>query len=240
MNAWLPSFRSDARHHLICFPYAGGGANIFRLWRTQFPADIEVCPVRLPGRETRFREKPFEQLDLLVAAMLPDFQQIPGPFSFYGHSMGAWIAYALCRALYLKGAPLPQNLFVAARRAPHLPDRAQPLHALPEAALIAQLQARYGAIPAAVLAEPELLRMFLPMLRADFSLIETWQAPPPLPLPLALWALHGKADPGVMEAEMQAWSGYSAGRFSFQAFEGEHFFLNGPNPALMQFLKTKL
>src|SRR5205807_1716438 len=99
---WLPSLGKHPQGclRLFCFPYAGGGASLFRSWSERLPPEIEVCPVQLPGRETRISEQPFSQLgallDPLMHILLPHLDR---PYALFGHSMGALISFELARML---------------------------------------------------------------------------------------------------------------------------------------------
>src|SRR5438552_7109196 len=120
-DSWLACLkpRPHAAVRLFCFPYAGGGASAFRCWPDALPASIEVCPVQLPGRETRFREPPYTRLAPLAEALghaLRPF--LDRPFAFFGHSMGALVAFELTRWLRRAGGPQPAHLFVSACAAP--------------------------------------------------------------------------------------------------------------------------
>src|SRR4051812_38568638 len=101
-DPWLPFTRPNpaARLRLFCFPFAGGGASAFRLWSQGLPLTVDVCPVQPPGRETRFREPAYTRLPPLVTALAdalrPHFDR---PFAFFGHSMGAIVAFELAREL---------------------------------------------------------------------------------------------------------------------------------------------
>src|SRR5919197_5894001 len=113
---WLISYRLSprARARLFCFPYAGGAAHIFRQWPQRLPEGVEVCAVQPPGRGGRLRERPFTSLGELVAAAAPalrPFMELP--FAFYGHSMGATVAYELARRLEEEGRAGPLHLFVS-------------------------------------------------------------------------------------------------------------------------------
>lgn len=125
--------RLQARLRLFCFPYAGGGALIFRTWADGLPAEVEVCPVQLPGRGTRLMEPLFTQLlpliQALSQALLPLLDK---PFAFFGHSLGALVSFELARQLRRQYGVQPVRLFVSAGRAPQLPHRGLPVHALPE------------------------------------------------------------------------------------------------------------
>src|SRR5262245_59846619 len=81
-----------ARLRLFCFPNAGGGASVFRGWQEALPF-AQVCPVQLPGRETRLGEAPFTRPEPLVQALAEGLRPaLAGPFAFLGHSMGAMLA----------------------------------------------------------------------------------------------------------------------------------------------------
>ncbi|MDE3090694.1 MAG: thioesterase, partial [Chloroflexota bacterium] len=208
-NSWLriSSPQPDARLRLFCFPYAGGGAMIYRAWHQHLPANIEVCAVQLPGREDRIRERPFTNLVELVQALLPHLlPYLDKPFAFFGHSMGALIGYELAQQLAQQPGQVPRCLFVSGRRAPFLPERARLLHTLPtDEILLAELQRRYNNIPAPIFEDAELRALFAPLLRADAALAETYQCPASTSLPCPIVALGGDSDPLVSLAELQGW-----------------------------------
>jgi medium-chain acyl-[acyl-carrier-protein] hydrolase len=211
---------------LFCFPYAGGGASLFRFLVERAPKDIEICPVQLPGREGRFIESPFASLDLLLfplyQAILPYLEE---PYAFFGHSMGALISFELTRLICQKRqVPEPVHLFVSGHRAPHLPDPRPPLHQLPDPELIDALRDLNGT-PEDVLKQSELLQLLLPLLRADFALCETYtyRSGPPLSCPIS--ALSGLQDEGVSRESVLAWREHTKNSFKAHFFAGDHFFL---------------
>ena len=72
LRLWFPWLRedlTDVRLWLICFNYAGGGTWIFGRWQQAFPREIQVLPAMLPGRESRFSEKPYESLESLSSVL---------------------------------------------------------------------------------------------------------------------------------------------------------------------------
>ncbi len=242
-NAWLRPVDPHSRLRLLCLPWAGGGANEFRAWPAHLPPGVQVCPLLLPGRESRFREPPIRRMDALVDELVAALEAVPAPFALYGHSMGAGIALALVQELHAQGLPLPTRLIVSGRAAPGA-SIGRALHRLPEDEFLQEIQTRYGGIPEQLLQERELLRLFLPTLRADLELLETWAPPPPLPLPIPIHASSGDADPVVGAAGLAAWGRYSGVGLSVRQFPGGHFFLKRadrtPDPGFLAYLREIL
>jgi medium-chain acyl-[acyl-carrier-protein] hydrolase len=216
-----------ARRRLFCFPYAGGGASAYRGWAAALPADLEVCPVQLPARESRLREAAFERPAPLVAALAEALQShLDLPFAFFGHSMGAMIAFELTRELRRRGGPQPLHIFVSARRAPQVPAREEAIHDLPEPEFLAKLRELNGT-PEEVLQHAELMRLLMPVLRADFAVNETYVYRLEAPLDAGISAFGGLGDVEVTREDLALWSEHTRGPFRLRMLPGDHFFLHG-------------
>lgn len=235
-QGWIrpPKPNPAARLRLFCFPYAGAGASIFRTWPQMLPAEIEVCPVQLPGREGRIREPAYTQLAALTPVLLAAIRPyLDRPFALFGHSMGALIGYELAHALRQQEGLEPMHLVVSGRHAPHLSSRQSPVHSLDDVQFLDTLQQRYEGIPAAVFHDPELRSLFTPLLRADFTLVETYlpTSRPRLSCPMS--AFGGLTDPMTTQEDMAAWRQHTEGAFTQQMFAGDHFYLQqAPAPLL--------
>lgn len=234
--------RQNPRLRLFCFPYAGGGAMIYRTWSDQLPSSVEVCPVALPGRERRMREAGFTRMaplvDALVEALDPYLDDLP--FAFFGHSMGSAIAYELCHRLRLDGRPQPKMLIASGRRAPHLTGDDKADYLLPDDAFIERLREMQGT-PEEVLANRELMDLMVPLLKADFELIDTHGPTDFARLDLPIVACGGLQDGEVSRRELEAWGELTAGEFTLRLFEGGHFFLQeATKPRLMATLTHHL
>ena len=232
--------RPQARLRLFCFPYAGGGALIFRTWSDGLPADVEVCPIQLPGRGTRLMEPLFTQLSPLIQALAQAlFPLLDKPFAFFGHSLGALVSFELARQLRRQYGVQPVRLFVSASRAPQLPHRGLPVHTLPEGDFLAELH-RLNGTPRAVLEHEELMQIALPVLRADFAVYETYvySTEPPLNCPISTFG--GLRDRTVSQSDLEAWREQTSVSSSLQMFPGDHFFLNTTQPLLLRVLSQEL
>ncbi len=218
---------SQARFRLFCFHYAGGAASVFRGWQQALPAEIDVCPVQLPGRESRLREVRYQRLGPLLDELSGALEALfDPPFAFFGHSMGSIIAFELALRLRKEGKEGPFKLLLSGRRAPHRPEAAPPLHALPEEEFKDELR-RLNGTPEAVLSHPELMELLTPVLRADFAVCETYEHEPTEPLDCPLTVLGGLEDAEVSSEDLESWRRYSRGDFQRRMFPGDHFYLNG-------------
>lgn len=223
--------RPRPRLRLFCFPFAGGGAMVYRTWSDALAAEIEVCPLALPGRERRLREKGFTQMEPLIDAlaehMTPYLDDLP--YAFFGHSMGASIAYELSHRLLSDGKDGPRRLFVSGRRATHLPGEDKADYLLPDAEFIERLREMEGT-PEAVLANQELMSLMIPLLRADFELIDTHGPTSFGPLQCPITVFGGDEDDEVEPPQLAAWQELTEGDFDLQMLPGGHFFIQEGGP----------
>jgi len=224
---------------LFCLPCAGASATMYLRWRRLLPAWIRVLPLELPGRGSRLGEPFVEDFQALVKLLCEEiYLRAPGRWAIFGHSMGALLAFGIAARLQSLQATLPEMLFVSASPAPSRRDPDRYPDSGDDAALIADLR-RQGGTPQAVFDSPEMLRMTLDTLGADYRVCESfhhWRGPR-LPIPIQVFA--GRDDliePGGMEA----WRSETDGDFSLQWFDGGHFFIRQREPQLLRALEHSL
>ncbi|WP_298371480.1 alpha/beta fold hydrolase [Azospirillum sp.] len=237
-NPWLQGFRpvSQPRRTLVCFPYAGAGAALYRDWHLHAAPDDEIVAVRLPGRESRIGEPCLTDVAAAVPAILDALaSRMDRPLVLFGHSLGAALAYATSRALIARGHP-PRLLAVSGRRAPDQPLRRAPTASLSEAEFRNRLHA-LGGTPPEVLACAELMDLMLPLLRADFAMSDGFSDPSPAPLPIPLIAFAGTEDPEISVADVAGWERAAGAGFTLRPLPGDHFFLT---PHRREIVKTIL
>lgn len=224
---------------MICFPFAGGGAQSYSGWSTLMPEGIEVVAVKLPGREARMRETPVRDARSLVDEMLGEVQDyLDIPFVLYGHSLGALLAYEFARRLR-DTSLAPECLVVSARVPPHRRPPRESIHALPQDQFVEALR-RMDGTPAEVLQDAGLMALVSPMLRADLAMNDEYvHADEPL-LDCNIVAFGGLDDPDAGRGAMQAWGELTHGDFSMRMVPGGHFFIRSAPALFLRLLSIEI
>jgi surfactin synthase thioesterase subunit len=241
-NDWITTLNPHphARCRLFCLPHAGGGAALFRTWPNGLPADVEVCPIHLPGREVRFAEPRFTSIVKLVQTLAPVIlPHLQKPFAVFGHSMGGLIGFELIRELRRLDAPTPLQLLIAARQAPQLVETSSPLRGLPDNEFFGALQQRYGGIPYEALNNQEIRDVFMPLLRADIEMVETYRCHPEEPLDCPISVFGGRLD-RIAHPDLLAWQQQTREPVFVQMFEGSHFFMQTAQACLLEVIGRQL
>jgi len=241
---WLPRVtpKADSKLRLFCFPYAGGTSHIYRGWDSLLAPTIEVCAVELPGRAGRMKEPPGKNIPLLIQSMaaelLPYFDK---PFAFYGHSMGALISYELARELRRSYQLQPVHMFVAACFPPQsLRRREHVIYDLPESLFIQEVR-HYNGVPKEVLEySDELMRLMLPLLRADFEACQTYEYIDEPPLACPLTVAGGLQDRKLSRSDLEGWREQTTSTCTVQMLSGDHLFVNTAQIWVLRMLSQTL
>ena len=240
VTPWIPgrSVTSTAPFRLFCFPYAGIGVSAYRSWGLSLGSDVEICPVQLPGRESRQHETPLTSIDTMVDEVADGLRPYMNvPFALFGHSMGGLLAFELARRL--KGNANIRRLFVSARRAPHLTEPLPAIASLSSPDFVAIVQQRYGGIPPAVLACEDLLELLLPRLRADFQALETYEFRSADPLSCGISVFGGRQDT-VSDSDLRAWGTHTAGGIRVRMVDAGHLYLESRRDVLLKAIADDL
>lgn len=227
----VPRRLSAPRFRLLCFAHAGAGASVFFPWAAALaPEGIEVRAVQYPGRETRWGERLITSVAAMAAEMAerwPEMADSDGvPCACYGHSMGALVAYeTTVRLERMMVSSSPRHLVLGARNAPSTPRSRPPIHQLADDDFLAAVADRYGNLPAALLEEPEMRELIVPVLKADFQLVDEYRwAPEAGPVVVPLTILHGSEDPWTTRDGLAAWARHTTMTYRKREIPGGHFF----------------
>ncbi len=221
--------RPDAQARVLCVPYAGGSAQVYHMLARSMPESVELGAVQLPGRWDRRREPLLTRVSDASRNLAGEIARLsPKSYVMFGYSLGGLIAFEAARIL-ARDPKLqqPRALIVAAAEAPAgKPSRPQ-LHALPDDEFIKKQMDRYpGGISPAVLAEPDLMEMLLPIIKADMQMFETYRYEPDTPLACPIYAMAGEQDRLCTPSAMAGWEKETSGPFFTETVAGNHFFIN--------------
>jgi surfactin synthase thioesterase subunit len=224
-----------ARVRLLCLPYAGASATMYLRWRRSLPSWVQVVPVELPGRGSRLGEPFVESFAALVARLCDEqaaaIDATAGSFMLFGHSMGGLLAWGIAQRLRERGLPAPAALFVSGCPAPSQRDPLRFANKDTDAQLIADLR-RQGGTPDEVFASPEMLRITLDALRADYRVCASAPHATSLPLAMPIHAFGGRQD-DIDAARLAAWRREARTLFSLTWLDGGHFFIRQSEPQLL-------
>lgn len=225
---------------LYCIPYAGGDVSLYQPWIQQLKDVAEVRPVQLPGRGRLIGQPPCTSVMEMVQWLGESLERPQGrSIVLFGHSMGALIAYELARAWQRECVGQLQRLIVSGYSGAHLPRRRTPMHRLDDASLLREI-GKLDGTPPALLSSPELMRFFLPILRADFQVCETYVHLPLGMLTVPILALCGEEDKDHPPTAVDEWTAHTRGHFEKQVLPGGHFFVNTHRFDVLELLRQAL
>jgi medium-chain acyl-[acyl-carrier-protein] hydrolase len=238
-----PPSRENSVIRLFCIPHAGTGASAFRGWAQPLLPEIETTVVELPGRESRFRETPFQRMEPLVSdltAAVIECLAEDQRFAFFGNSLGSLIAFETLHEIRRRTGREALHLFVSAAGAPHCQHPLPPIGHLSDEDLVCAVDERYGGIPAPVMADQEFLAAILPTLRADICLLEAYERDHPEPLWCPVTAFAGLRDTTVPLDHVEAWREQTFGRFERFFLDEGHLYLQSAQNFLIQRVRNDL
>jgi surfactin synthase thioesterase subunit len=186
--------------------------------------NIEVLAIQYPGRQDRRAEQCIDNIPVLVDRLFEALESWTAqPFAFFGHSMGAILAFEVAQRLQQRVGITPQWLVVSGRPAPSR-SREEYFHLQDDSGLVAELK-RAGGTDQTLLNDTDVLAMILPQTRNDYKAIETYRYVPGPPLRCPITALVGAHDPKATIGETMAWAEHTTAEFTHHVFPGGHFFL---------------
>lgn len=241
-SPWIVCRPNTARPlRLFCFSYAGGQAGVFTPWQAELEPHVEICGVQLPGRGSRMREPAITALEPLVEQIA---QAIAGsadgrPFAFFGHSLGALLAFETARLIARMGQPAPIHLFLSGSEPAAYRPPGKALHLMSDAELVRELQ-EFNGTPEEVLRNSEIMQLLLPILRADFALVHGYQYQPALLLTMPISVLAGRRDDRGSGVDVGKWCEETSAGCRVHWFDGDHFFINSHRREVIDCIREQM
>ncbi|GAB3892835.1 alpha/beta fold hydrolase [Kibdelosporangium lantanae] len=216
-----PRPTDDARLRMFCFPHVGAGGAAFNSWLDKLPSDVDVCAIRLPGRENRLREPLMDDWRAVMAGVQEALEpMLDLPFVVVGHCSGSVLAYEFARRLTVS----PEMVILSSTDGPSVRRIDDPLHVLSQRELLERV-VEFGGMNKQVLDDPDLMAMFERILRADYQVIERLEYTPGAPLDTPITVIGGRNDEFVTAQGMAAWAEATTREFSLHLVDAGHYIL---------------
>lgn len=229
--------------NIFCIPYAGGTARvIYNSWQNHLPPSLRIVPLELAGHGHRIAEPFHENMEAAVAGLVAEIRRTAynTRYAIYGHSLGTLITYELTKALDAAGLPPPVALFLSGRRPPHNCPKPRNFHLLSDPLLLREIE-NLGGTPKGFFQDPELVRSFLPIIRNDYRLLETYRFNGTIHQTSADIVFFSSDDDAVVAGpEKREWQSYTRGKFELVEFSGGHFFIHPQREAICAWIARKL
>lgn len=231
---------SDVEITLFCIPYAGGDIAIYNNWQEYLPSSIGVVPIRLPGRGARLLESARTNISVLALEIARAIQEVAPTkhIAFFGHSMGALLAFEVARYLQ-SSAFMPVHLFVSGCSAPHIRQPQRLTSHLSDQEFLTELRKLNGT-PAEFFDNPDLISLLLPTLRADFEACESYSYHLDNLLPTDVTVFGGDRDSNVSIEHLNAWRELTSSCVRVVTFSGDHFFLHHSKSDMLRIISVEL
>ncbi|GAU67592.1 thioesterase [Streptomyces sp. NBRC 110611] len=227
-DLWIRRFHPapDSAVQLVCLPHAGGSASAYFRMSEALAPSVEVLAVQYPGRQDRRWEAPARSVDELARSVAGALKgRLDRPVAVFGHSMGAAVAFELTRLLEREHGAPPVALFASGRRAPSCVRQEEPLRTASDDDVVAEMK-RLSGTDARILEDADLLRIFLPVIRADYAVAGSYRCEPGARVRCPVTVLVGDADPEAGLEEARTWREHTSGDFEMHVYPGGHFYLD--------------
>ncbi|WP_434339740.1 thioesterase II family protein [Motilimonas cestriensis] len=236
----VPKPKVNPRLRLFCLSYAGGSSTTYLQFADELPNDVELVAVQLPGRGMRLSEASYTNLSQLVVDLSSQMKPLlKVPYVIMGHSFGSRLGYELVQYFRQQQWPLPVHFIASGSKAPHYKNTDSPIHQLAEAAFIEKLES-FGGTPDEILNNADFMEMLLPMLRADFAMVENHQSDIKPALDCGLSVFGGVNDEGVPQDKLLDWQLHFSGKVNEIMFDGGHFFIESHKSLVIKAVHEKL
>ena len=251
-SVWVRKVNNPLTVHaqIVCFPPNGGGATNFRNWSTNMAKQgWEMFVVQPPGWEERFTEAPLDDLQEIVRSVSSELAKVltPNRFVFYGHSLGALLAFESAHYLQSKHKLCPRHLYVAAWSAPTIPYRhpqnvpldvfeaSTPTHVLTSHV------SRFTYLDPRLAANPAIMKRLKPCLAAGVKMCSAYTYKHADALPCHITAFSGSKDDFAPTSSMPGWAKLLDKKYKYRTkvYRGAHMFLQDPDISKKVVAKVK-
>ncbi|OAT84675.1 hypothetical protein A6P54_02675 [Bacillus sp. MKU004] len=211
---------------LFCFPYAGGSASVYHKWKRLINQNIEIIPIEFNGRGKKISLTHCESFEDLVRESFNEVKSHLSDgekYALFGHSMGGILVYELANKIFNSDLHNPSKIFISGANPPILKRKTKISHLDDDTFL--QKVIEIGGTPEEIASNLELREIFLPILKADFSLMENYQPKRYKHIGKAVVVLYGLYDQITTGETIEYWGEMFDHPIKIYGLNGGHFFI---------------
>lgn len=215
---------------LFCLPYAGSISEMaFSKFLIYNSSEIEFCPLELPGRGSKSDQKLEKSIDGMIDRLLHD-ELLPKisdnkQYALWGHSMGGILARELIQRMdSMPSVNLPCSVIVTGTPSPISFIDQEQVYNLPIDEFEKKIISYGYSNSSMIFRNREMKNYFMPILRADFEAINTYEYKTGSIPNLNLFILSGNDDVCTSQENLSGWKDETSGKCEFYSMEGGHFF----------------
>lgn len=221
---------------LICFPHAGGLASYYNFLRNM--KDVNVILYEYSGRAGKLNEADYTNFQDAVGRISKEVNQIAAAedYAIFGHSMGAYIAYEVALMMQNKYMKPAKWLFVSGQASP---IRYKKVDIIEDNVKFLSYISRLGGIDKEIINNTELSNLFLPVIRRDFEMYNTYKPTQEgCILDTKVYALYGKDDLAFDTEYIDEWKAVAKNYLGSKQFKGDHFYFKENKDEIVNYLET--
>ena len=224
---------------IFCFTHAGGSAAFFDGIEKEL-LELVVVKIEYPGHGARHREPLCSSLEALADDAFYEMKRrySGGAYALFGYSMGSVVLAEVMRRIVLEKLSLPSRVFLAA----HEPHTKEELNGFSPGETDDWVKARtiqFGGLPDSLLENRVFWRMYLPLYRADYSLLFRYRFEE-LDLKTDVPATVFYSETDTPYSEMRLWTNYFTRECEFIRYEGLHFFIQQHHSEMAEIIRDRM
>ncbi len=224
---------------LFCFTYAGGNTSFFNEIGTEL-SEIEQVRLEYAGHGERHKEPFYQDFNELSMDLYNEFMKSyqGGEYAFFGYSMGSISMVEVLRHVLKNGIKKPTQVFLAAHE-PHTKSELLGFKSDELDEWVKKRTIEFGAVPERLINNKVFWRTYLPMYRADYTIIGKYDFDN-LDLRTEIPATVFYSEKDTPYDEMKKWDKFFTGNNDYHDFRGGHFFIKEHYKEMADIIRDRL
>ena len=226
---------------IFCFTHAGGAASFYDNLELSCDNNFDFIKFEYPGHGSKIKEELCYNIDEVVEKFYSEFKEKNNgePYALFGYSMGSLIALYALQYIYLnKERQLPNHIFICAH-CPHIIVKINEINKDHVDDYVKNRTIEFNAIPKELLNNRIFWRMYLPIYKADYTMINTFDIENfKFKTNVPATVFFGKND--LASKNIFDWNKFFEKKVEYIEYDSGHFFIKDHCKDMAMKIKEKL